>query len=156
MKFGARKCFTPVSHSVRGGGRGLPPGGSASRGLFAYSGVCLQGTLHSGEGLHPGGSWADPSWKLRNAVNEQAVRILLESRSGTVNLKSFVGKDFLRIQWIFEFSPKLQIRNFFGLKLWIRNDFGLKLRIRNYFGLFLRIVALFDLTLWIRVRQLIR
>ena len=83
----------------------------------------------------------------------------LHYRSGTVNSKSFVGKVFLRIKrkfeliyvLLFEFYPKLWIRNYFELKLRIRNYFGLKLRITTDFELFLWIVASFDLTLWIRL-----
>ena len=45
--------------------------------------------------------------------------IITYYRSGTVNSKSFVGKVLLRIKWkfeltyalLFEFWPKLQIRN---------------------------------------------
>ena len=57
----------------------------------------------------------------------------LHYRSGTVNSKSFVGKDFLRIEWKYELiyacnsnsAKNFELEITLGLKLWIRNNFGL-------------------------------
>ena len=53
-------------------------GGSASRGICIQGeGVCLQGGLPPGRGLHPGGVGRPPQ-ALRDTVNKREVRILLE------------------------------------------------------------------------------
>ena len=81
-----------------------------------------------------------PTAHITHPIHSVHPSYLTQYRSGTVNSKSFVGKDFLRIKWKFEFWPKFQIRIYFGLKLWNR----------NYFELILGVMALFDLILWNR------
>ena len=64
---GQGNIFTPVCHSVHGGGE------SACTGSL-YPGKSAPGR----GGLHPGVGKPPPHWILRDTVNERAVRILLE------------------------------------------------------------------------------